>query len=105
MESDSKRFYFNGNLGGDLATAFLGALIIVATLGVCYPIAVVLRQNWCAKHSFIDGKPLVFSGSAKDLFVKWLKWLPLIIITFGLFAFWVRLRVQKWKWENTNFAS
>lgn len=104
MQSDLKRFYFNAGLGSYLTTAALGIIITMSTLGIGYPFAVVLRQSWRAKHSFIDGKQLIFTGSTRDLFVKWIKWLPLIIITFGIFLIWVMLRIQKWKWENTNFA-
>jgi uncharacterized membrane protein YjgN (DUF898 family) len=34
----------------------------------------------------------------------WLKWFVLIIITIGIYAFWVAPRLYRWKWENTSWA-
>ena len=73
------------------------------TLGICYPFAVVLRERWRAKHSYIDGYPLVFTGSATALFGNWIKWLLLSVVTLGIYLFWVGPRIQSWKWEHTNF--
>ena len=73
-----------GNTGGGAAayfgTALLGFVVTVATLGLCYPFALVLRERWRAKHSYIEGRRLVFNGSA-----------------WGLFGLW-------WKWEHTSWA-
>ena len=105
MQSNSKRYTFDGGAGTYLGTAILGLLITFFTLGICYPFALVLRQRWRAKHSFIDGKQLIFTGSAWGLFGNWIKWLLLIIITLGIYSFWVGPRIQKWVWENTDFAA
>ncbi len=104
MQSNSKRFTFDGGAATYVGTALLGLLITVVTLGICYPFAVVLRQRWRAKHSYIDGKQLIFTGSAWGLFGHWIKWLLLSLITLGIYLFWVGPRIQKWIWENTDFA-
>lgn len=104
MQPNSKRFTFDGGAGTYLGTAILGFLITVFTLGICYPFAIVLRQRWRAKHSYIDGKQLIFTGSALGLFGNWIKWFLLIIITLGIYSFWVGPRIQKWIWVNTDFA-
>ena len=104
MQSNSKRFTFDGGAGTYLGTGILGLLITVFTLGICYPFALVLRQRWRAKHSYIDGKQLIFTGSAWGLFGNWIKWLLLIIITLGIYSFWIAPRIQKWVWKNTDFA-
>ena len=100
----SGRFTFDGGAGTYLGTAVLGFLITVCTLGLCYPFALVLRERWRAKHSYIDGHGLDFTGSAWGLFGNWLKWFALSIITLGVYLFWVGPRISKWKWENTGFA-
>jgi uncharacterized membrane protein YjgN (DUF898 family) len=64
----------------------------------------VLGQRWRAKHSAIDGRRLVFTGSAVGLFGNWLKWLLLSFLTLGIYLFWVGPRIAKWKWELTDFA-
>jgi uncharacterized membrane protein YjgN (DUF898 family) len=104
MQSNSKKFTFDGGAATYLGTAILGIIITVFSLGICYPFALVLRQRWRAKHSYIDGKQLIFTGSAIGLFGNWIKWFVLIVITLGIYLFWVGPRIQKWIWENTDFA-
>jgi uncharacterized membrane protein YjgN (DUF898 family) len=103
MARNSGRFHFDGGAATYLGTGILGALITVFTLGICYPFALVLRERWKAKHSYIDGQRLVFTGSAWGLFGSWIKWLLLIVITLGIYSFWVVPRITRWKWEHTDF--
>lgn len=70
---------------------------------ICYPFAVVLMQRWKAKHSYIDGRRLVFTGSALGLWGNWLKRFLLCIITIGIYSFWVAPCLTRWKWEHTDF--
>ncbi|HVX06784.1 DUF898 family protein [Humibacter sp.] len=83
----------------------LGFFITVITLGICYPFALVLKQRWRAKHTYIDGQQLVFTGSAIGLFGHWIKWFLLSIITLGIYLFWVGPRLQRWITVNTEFAA
>lgn len=101
--SRSGRFRFDGGAATYVGTALRGFLITVCTLGICYPFALVLREQWRAKHSYIDGFPLVFTGSAVGLFGNWIKWLLLSFITLGIYLFWVGPRIAEWKWEHTDF--
>lgn len=98
------RFTFDGGAGTYLGTAVLGVVLTVFTLGICYPFALVLRERWRAKHSFIDGRQLQFHGSAIALFGLWIKWFLLIIVTVGVYGFWVGPRIARWKWQHTAFA-
>jgi uncharacterized membrane protein YjgN (DUF898 family) len=99
----SGRFRFDGGAATFIGTGILAVLVTICTVGICYPFALVLRERWRAKHSYIDGFPLVFTGSAWALFGNWLKWLLLSIITIGIYLFWVGPRIQQWKWEHTDF--
>ena len=99
----SGRFRFDGGAATYVGTALLAVLITVCTLGFCYPFALVLRERWRAKHSYIDGYPLVFTGSATALFGNWIKWCLLSLITFGIYLLWVGPRIAEWKWEHTDF--
>jgi uncharacterized membrane protein YjgN (DUF898 family) len=101
--SKSGRFRFDGGATTYVGTALLGALVTICTLGICYPFAMVLRERWRAKHSYIDGFQLVFTGSATGLFGNWLKWLFLSVITCGIYLLWVGPRISRWKWEHTEF--
>jgi uncharacterized membrane protein YjgN (DUF898 family) len=104
MARNSGRFTFDGGAATYIGTALLGVLITLCTLGICYPFALVLTERWRAKHSFIDGQRLEFTGSAMGLFGNWVKWLFLSIITLGIYLFWVGPRIAAWKWQHTDFA-
>jgi hypothetical protein len=84
------RFTFDGGAATYVGTALLGVLITVVTLGICYPFALVLKERWRAKHSYIDGHRLVFTGSAIGLFGLWIKWFLLSVVTLGIYLFWDR---------------
>ncbi|MFZ2509868.1 MAG: DUF898 family protein [Gordonia sp. (in: high G+C Gram-positive bacteria)] len=104
MIPDHRRFRFDGGAGTYVGTAILAFLVTVFTLGICYPFGLVLMERWRAKHSYIDGQQLVFTGTAWGLFGKWIKWLFLMVITLGIYSFWVVPRIQQWKWEHTAFV-
>jgi uncharacterized membrane protein YjgN (DUF898 family) len=99
----SGRFQFDGGAGTYLGTGILAALITIITAGICYPFAMVLLERWRCKHSYIDGQRLVFTGTGIGLFGLWIKWFLLIVITAGIYSFWVAPRIQQWKVENTDF--
>lgn len=98
-------FSFDGGAGTYFGTALLGAFITAITFGICYPFSFVITEQWRAKHSFIDGRQLVFTGTGGGLFGLWIKWFLLIVITLGIYGFWVAPRIAKWKWEHTSFAN
>jgi len=104
MQKNSQRFTFDGGALTYVGTGILCILMTLLSVGILYPFAIVLRQRWRAKHSYIDGKQLIFTGSAWGLFGNWLKWLFLSIITLGIYLFWVGPRIQRWIWQNTDFA-
>jgi uncharacterized membrane protein YjgN (DUF898 family) len=98
-----RQFGFDGGAATYFGTSLLAMLVTVLTLGICYPFALVLRERWRAKHSYIDGHRLRFTGSAWALFGNWIKWFFLCIITLGIYSFWVGPRIARFKWENTAF--
>lgn len=73
-------------------------------LGNLLPVQLCPHGAVEAKHSFIEGKQLVFTGTGAGLFGLWIKWLLLIVITVGIYGFWVAPQIAKWKWEHTSFA-
>lgn len=99
------KFSFDGGAATYVGTQIAAFFITVLTLGIMYPYALVLKERWRCKHSFIDGRALQFNGRAIGLFGHWVKWFFLTIITLGIYYFWVAPRLQKWIWENTAFAS
>jgi uncharacterized membrane protein YjgN (DUF898 family) len=99
----SKAFSFDGGAGNYLGTAILAFLVTLVSLGLATPFAIVLRHRWRAKHTYVDGRRLVFRGTGMSLFGNWLKWFFLTLITIGIYSFWVVPRLTKWIVENTDF--
>ena len=97
--------YFDGGLFQLLGWYFLGALVTIFTLGICFPWAYCMVYSWEAKHTVICGRRLGFDGTAVGLFGLWIKWFLLIIITFGIYGFWVGISLKKWKTKHTFFVS
>lgn len=100
----SGHFRFDGGAATYWGTALLATLITLFTVGICYPFSLVLRERWKAKHTYIDGRQLVFDGSAWALFGNWLKWVLFTVLTVGIYSFWVRPKLTQWIIENTDFA-
>ena len=98
------RFKSDGGVATYWGTAFLATLITLFTVGICYPFSLVLRERWKAKYTYIDGRQLVFDGSAWALFGNWLKWVLFTVLTVGIYSFWVRPKLTQWIIENTDFA-
>ena len=66
MENNNS--YFDGGLLQLIGWRLLGILITVCTLGICYPWAFCMVYRWETKHTVVDGRRLVFDGTALQLF-------------------------------------
>ena len=77
-------------------------LILAIVVEMSYPFALVLLERRKARHSYVDGRQVVFTGSPWALLGNWVKWLVLSIVTFGVYLFWVERRVQRWISEHTE---
>ena len=73
----------------------MGALVTIFTLGICYPWAFTMIYDWEIKHTVINGKRLKFDGKAIQLFGSWIKWFLLIIITLGIYRFWLPIKLRQ----------
>ena len=74
------------------------------TLGICYPVALAWIYKWEVNNTIVDGHHLRFNGSAGSLIGRWILWLLLAIITLGIFALFIPVRIQKWKVARTIIA-
>lgn len=93
--------------GGVLSALGLGIgnfLIIVCTLGLCYPWAACRNYRYVQQHTVIDGHRLVFDGTAVSLFGVWIKIWILCILTLGIYAFWGGNAVRRWVVRHTHLS-
>ena len=97
--------YFDGGLFGLIGISILAFFLTLFTLGICYPWALCIIENWYTKHTVIEGRRLRFTGTGIGLFGTWIKIFLLSIITFGIYAFWAGIAIKKWKVKNTRFSA
>lgn len=106
MESKyGRNSFFDGGLLSWLCWTILGIFITAVTFGICYPWSLCMIYGWRINHTVIDGHRMQFNGSALGLFGNWIKWLFLSIITLGIYAFWVHIKLLDWKAKNTYFIN
>ena len=95
---------FTGGLLGMIGIGILQAIIIVFTLGLGAPWAICLRERWYVKHTVIDGHKLTFDGTGAQLFGNYIKWFLLTIITFGIYSFWLSIKMKQWVTKHTHMV-
>ena len=94
---------FEGGLLGLICVNVLAALISVVSLGIAMPWAMCIKYRWEIENTVIEGRRLRFIGSGGSLFMNYIKWWILTIITFGIYGFWLYIKLIEWKTENTVF--
>lgn len=104
MENEVRESKFTGGLLGMIGIGILQWLIITFTLGFGVPWAVCVKERWYAKHTIIDGKQLVFDGTGGQLFGNYIKWFLLTLITFGIYGFWLNIKMRQWVVKHTHLA-
>lgn len=93
---------FTGGLGSLIGLNIVNFFILLFTLGFGTPWVVCRSYSWEVEHQIVDGYKLVFDGKAGDLFVQWIKWFLLTIITFGIYGLWLNIKIKKWIAEHTH---
>ena len=96
--------YFKGGLASYVILQITNIILIVFTLGLAAPWAITRTYRWEIENTIIDGRRLIFNGSAIGLFSHWIKWWFLTLITFGIYGFWVHIKVIDWKARHTHLA-
>lgn len=88
-----------------LGTTPTGIFITFLSLLLVFPWAHILIYRWEIEHTVIEGKRLKFTGNPMDLFMHWLIWAGLCIITLGIYGFWLNIKLKQWKVKNTTFEN
>jgi len=76
-------------------------LLSMVTLGIYAPWAWVRLFRLRASHTFINGRPMTFTGKGGRLFVLGLVNGLLTLITLGIYWPWAACRISRWKARNT----
>ena len=92
--------------GGALTRLFINigvVLLSLITLGIAYPFLLCAQEKWLKSHTFVNGRQLEFDGNGAQIIGKFILWLLLSLITFGLYAiFRLPLNMQRWKTKHTH---
>lgn len=98
-EKDQNSF-FDGGVWGYIGISLLMFLVrLVPIVGFAW--AEKLYLEWLTKHSVIDSRRLVFVGETGELFLKYLLWGFLSVITLGIFALFVPVNFVRWQTAKT----
>ena len=100
ISGDSK---FDSGLLGLIGHNILSILIIAFSFGIATPFAVCIKQSWETKHTIINGKRLTFKGKGTNLLGKFVLWILLSVVTFGIYLLWISIKMKKWVIKNTDF--
>ena len=101
---EDNRSEFTGGLLGLICINILQGLLITITLGFGAPWAICMKERWIAKNTYIEGRQLAFDGTGAQLFGSYIKWFLLTLITFGIYGFWLEIKMKHWLVKHTHFA-
>ncbi len=101
----NEKSYFDGGVLDYIGLIIINCIIICFTLGFATPWAICRTYRWRTNHSIINGVRLSFKGTGGSLFLHWIKWFLLTIITLGIYYFWLHIALEKWIVENTEFEN
>ncbi|RDY26914.1 hypothetical protein CHL78_011295 [Romboutsia weinsteinii] len=94
---------FEGSLLGLIGVNILAVLISFFTFGLAVPWAMCIKYRWEIENTAIEGRRLRFIGTGGSLFLHYIKWWILTIVTLGIYGFWLYIKLLQWKTENTVF--
>ncbi len=102
LHLDRNKSEFTGNFFLYIMYVYLCKVLNTVTLGFLYPFIVVKKESYFCKHTKLDGKQLYFTGTAKEIYSKWIKWLLLSFATVGIYYILVSLKIKKWVADHTH---
>ncbi len=84
-----------GKDGGTMQLVAIAVTAVLALIGLAW--AAIRFIKWDTKHTVISGNSIKFNGNAFQLLGNCIKWTFLTIITVGIYALWLPIKVRKWK--------
>jgi uncharacterized membrane protein YjgN (DUF898 family) len=96
---------WDGGVFETIVTSIAAALICAITCGIGAPWAICFTMRFVIGHTVIDGRRLCFDGTGGQLFGNWIKWFLLIVVTCGIYSFWVIPRLYKWTASHIHTAN
>lgn len=100
ITSESK---FEGKILALLGWRILGNLVTIFTFGILYTVKLAWIQGWRINGQVINGLKVRFDGNGFQLLGKYILWWLLSIVTLGIYAIFVPVKIEKWISKHTHF--
>ena len=106
LEPETENTYESKYTGGAFKRLLINLGVLLGTLftlGIAYPFLVCIKEKWLKSHTFVNGRQLEFDGNGAQLIGKYIIWLLLSFVTFGIYALLrLPLNMQRWKTKHTH---
>ena len=99
----SRKSVFGGGYFDHNRRVLLQVFFTIITLGLAMPWVICMDQRWHLNNMIIDGKQVIFEGTGKKFFWRYILWCFLTIITLGLCAYWMAVKMLRWDAKYTHF--
>ncbi len=104
--SETYDSFFTGGMLANFFIKLLTGFVNLITLGLTYPLMLCKYMDWETRHTWINGRQLIFTGKAANLYGKYLLWYFLSVITIGIYYIVkMRLNLVEWQTKNTHIKS
>ena len=104
-KTNAKKSYLDIGLFDHIALGIGTGIVSLLVMGIGYPIAISIKEKYLADRKKYSGEALEFRGTYGDLFIYFIKWIILTILTLGIYSFWLERNMLRWKSENTHFKN
>lgn len=105
IEINKKKYnsYFDESVKAYMIVKLKFYMMCIFSLGLAYPWALCMKYKAKYHHTVVCGKRLKFIGNPLDLAHHWFWWWLLCIITIGIYALFLHVRMEKWTIANVIF--
>ena len=74
----------------------------IISVGLLIPFTMCMKLRYINRYTVINKKKLMFTGAGINLLGRYILWIVLTIITFGIYGLWLPVNILKWQNENIN---
>lgn len=101
-EEELSNSYYDGKISEFIILNLILNTMNILSLGILYPFTKCVKLKHLANHSIINNQKIVFNGRAYDLLLHYILHFILIIITLGIYIFWLGISHTKWEVKNSH---
>lgn len=69
----------------------------IISVGLLIPFTFCLKMRYINHHTVINRKKLIFTGAGFNLLGKYIIWILLTFVTFGIYGWWIQINILKWQ--------